>query len=400
MAPPANDKVVYLDAAATSWPKPPEVLAALTRHLADSGGNPGRAGHRLSLAAGRNLCAVREGLAALFGLKDPSRIAFSSGATESLNLALRGLLRRGDVVVADPLIHNASARVISALAHEGVHVVHAPPDASGAFDLDAFVAALRTAAEQCRGRVLGLLTLASNVSGTIAPLGAAAEAAREADAMLVVDAAQAVGHLPIDLAEAPNALLAFAGHKGLLGLQGSGGLALGAEIDPALLIPLRRGGTGSRSESEEQPDFLPDRFEAGTPNPPGIVALGAGVALLRAASLDAEEERGAEKSRLLIEGLCRIGGLRILGPGPEARRIGLVSFTVEGADPAAVALALDDEFGVLCRVGLHCAPRAHRALGSYPDGAIRFAPGRDVDEDALHYALDSLAQVLKRERSR
>jgi len=380
--------VIYLDYAATSWPKPPAVIAAMAECLETAGGNPGRSGHRLSIAAARVLYDARETVAELFGAPDPEQVIFCSNATEGLNLAINGIVRAGDHVVTTGMEHNSVMRPLRALEHEGVRVTVVPCDGHGRLDTLALVDAVTP------GTRLVVVNHASNVVGTIQPLAEVARVAHAAGALLLVDAAQTAGVVPIDVAELGIDLLAFTGHKGLHGPSGTGGLIIGESVDTTQMRPLVRGGTGSRSEYEEQPDVLPDRFESGTPNCVGLAGLAAGIRWVRERGIDAIRAHETGLCLRLAEGLAVIPGITLYGPSSCAERTAVLSCTVAGLRVSEVGLALDDGYGVLTRVGLHCSPSAHRTLRTFPDGTVRLALGpgtTSADVDATLSALATLA---------
>jgi cysteine desulfurase family protein len=381
--------MIYLDHAATSWPKPPAVLRAMADFLDQSGGNPGRSGHRLAIAAGRIIYAAREAAAALFGVPDPLRVIFTHNATCALNLALHGLLRPGDRVVTTGIEHNAVMRPLRALEPQGVEVMVAPCAPDGSLNLAAFGDAL------AGGARLAVVCQASNVCGVLAPLAEIAALAHAAGALLLVDAAQTAGVVPIDMPGLGVDLLAFTGHKGLQGPPGTGGLALGERVDVAELAPLVQGGTGSRSEHEFQPEFLPDKYESGTPNGVGIAGLGAGIQWLQERGVEAIRAHEIALTQRLLEGLGEIPGVRVYGPAEVARRTAVVSFTVAGRRVSELGGRLDDEHGVLARVGLHCAPAAHKTLGTFPEGTVRLAPGPLTTLAEIDAALAVVAQVVR-----
>jgi cysteine desulfurase family protein len=389
-----RDGAIYLDHAATSWPKPPEVIAAVGDYLQRAGGSPGRSAHRLSIEAGRAIQAAREDAAALFGIADPMRVVFTSGATQAINTALFGLLRPGDEVVAGGVEHNAVMRPLRALERRGVGVIVAAGTRDGATDPEGLETAIRASAAGGRLRLL-VINHASNVCGTIAPLREITRLAHDAGALVLVDAAQTAGVLPIDVGRDGIDMLAFTGHKGLHGPQGTGGLVLADSFDAARLEPLVFGGTGSRSDSEEQPVFLPDRFESGTPNGPGIAGLGAGLRWVRDRGAAATREHEMLMTRALIDGLRGIDGVSVYGPEAPEARVAVVSFTVAGRRVSEIGWRLDHEHGVLCRVGLHCAPAAHRAIGTFPEGTVRFAPGPLTTEADIQAALEAVARVIE-----
>jgi cysteine desulfurase family protein len=376
--------LVYLDQAATSFPKPPEVLAAVRSYLEDAGGSPGRSGHRLSAEAARRVFAAREAVAGLLGVGDPRRLVFTPGATAALNLALAGTLRPGDHVLLGPLAHNAVARPLRRLRERlGLEVTALPCDAEGLLDPD-----VAARARTPRTRLL-ILTHASNATGALQPVREIKAAV--GDLPVLLDAAQSAGSLPLEVDAWGLELVAFTGHKALLGLQGTGGLALGPGVAPE---PLMLGGTGSRSESDEQPDFLPDRYESGTPNGPGLAGLGAGATWVRArgvAAIHAHELALCARLRAHLEGLP---GVRLLGPRDPARRSAIVSLALPGHDLGTLVGRLDREHGVLVRAGLHCAPLAHRAAGTFPAGALRLAPGPLTTAAEVDLAAAALVGML------
>ncbi|MHB0859573.1 MAG: aminotransferase class V-fold PLP-dependent enzyme [Anaerolineae bacterium] len=380
--------MIYLDNAATSWPKPPQVLAAMTEYLQSAGGNPGRSAHALSIAAGRSLYETRELLAILFHAPDPLRIVFTLNVTQAINLALRGLLRPGDRVVTSSVEHNAVMRPLRALEREGVEVVVVPCGSDTLLDPADLAKAITP------GTRLVVLTHASNVTGAIQPIAEAARLAHDAGALVLVDAAQSAGVVPIDVQAMEIDLLGFTGHKGLQGPPGTGGLVIGPRVDVLAMQPLERGGTGSNSEHEEQPEHLPDKFESGTPNGVGIAGLGAAIQYLLDRGVDEICRHEVALTRLLLEGLAGIPGVRVYGPADAARRTATVSFTLAGRRVSDVGLWLDEERGILARVGLHCAPAAHKTLGTFPEGTVRLSAGAmttPAEVDAACDAVEALA---------
>jgi len=381
--------MIYLDHAATSWPKPLEVVRAMTDFLQLAGGNPGRSGHRLSVAAGRIVYEAREAVAALIGAPDPMRIVFTSNATHAINLALHGLIEPGGRVVTTGMEHNAVMRPLRFLEKRGVDVVVTPCASDGVLDMADFERAVTP------GTRLVVVNHASNVVGTLSPLAEIAAVAHAAGALLLVDAAQTAGVVPIDMRAMGIDLLAFTGHKSLQGPPGTGGLALSETVDAARLKPLVQGGTGSRSESEMQPDLLPDKFESGTPNGAGIAGLGAAVRWVTGRGVEAIRRHEVALTRRLLESLSEIPGVTVYGPTDADRRVAIVSFRVAGRRVSEIGQRLDEEFDVLCRVGLHCAPAAHKTLGTFPEGTVRFAPGPLTTPEEIDAALNAVKQVAQ-----
>jgi cysteine desulfurase family protein len=381
--------MIYLDNAATSWPKPPEVAQAMTDFLACAGGNPGRSGHALSIAAGRLVYETREAVAELFNAPDPLRVIFTQNATQAINLALKGILRRGSRVVTTSVEHNAVMRPLRALEREGVQVTIVSCDREGFLSLAGMEHAVQP------GTSLVTVTHANNVTGTILPVAQVARMAHRAGALLLVDAAQTAGAVPIDVQDMGIDLLAFTGHKSLYGPPGTGGLVIGDRVDVSALDPLMRGGTGSRSEFEEQPEDLPDKFESGTPNGPGIAGLGAGISFVRSRGIAAIRAHEIQLAGRLIAGLQEIPGVRVYGPEDPVRRTATVSFTVEGFRVSDVGLRLDEGFGILARVGLHCAPAVHRAIGTFPEGTVRLAPGAFTTPEEIEAVLVAIRTIAQ-----
>ncbi|MEW6199858.1 MAG: aminotransferase class V-fold PLP-dependent enzyme [Planctomycetota bacterium] len=379
--------MIYLDNAATSWPKPEGVADAMVRFLRDVGANPGRSGHALANAAERVRLDAREAVAALFNLSDPFRIIFTAGATTAINLVLHGLLTPGSHVVTTGIEHNAVMRPLRALEARGVSVTVVPGRPDGSLEV--------TSIERCLTPATRLIVVnhASNVCGTVLPVREIGALAQARGIPLLVDAAQTAGVWPIALGADRIDLLAFSGHKGLLGPTGTGGLAISESFDIDRLPPLIQGGTGSRSEQEVQPDFLPDKYEAGTPNIVGLAGLVASVRYVLDRGVEAIRRHDHDLAARLIAGLKGIAGVQVYGTGNAARQVAVVSFNIAGRTCAEVASSLEQDFGVLCRPGLHCAPVAHRTLGTLPGGTIRFAPGLFTTSDEIHRAVDAVRRV-------
>ena len=380
--------VLYLDNAATSDPKPEEVVLAVSVCMRDANANPGRGAHRRAVAAARIVYEARVRLAELVGVADPAQVVFTAGCTDALHLALRGLLgSEAGRVVCSAFEHNAVWRPLRDWARRtGGELVVIPPGRDGApLDLDALAGAAR------RSR-LCVLTHASNVTGAILPVAEAAEICRRHAMALLVDAAQTAGHLPEGWEAMGASLVSCSGHKGLLGPQGTGLLYIRPGVD---LPPVRLGGTGGNSEEDVPPADLPERYEAGTLNTPGIAGLGAAADVLLRMGLPARRRAELDLLDGLLRNLRGIPGLRVIGPAAARARTGCVSLTVDGWDPARVADVLDQRFGIAMRAGLHCAPLAHRTLGTFPEGTVRVSPGWKTtpsDIEAVVRALDWVAR--------
>lgn len=382
---------VYLDNAATSHPKPPSVRAAMLRFMDDVHASAGRGAYAEARAAGALLDQVRSSLATLLGVSAPERLLFTLNCSDALNLALKGILRPGDRVVTSVMEHNSILRPLAALEERlGISVVRVPADHEGLISTEAVAAAL------CEPTRLVALQHASNVSGTLQPVAAVAGLARAAGAFMLVDAAQTLGSVPLAPEQVGIDLLAFPGHKSLLGPLGTGGLWVSPRVD---LATVREGGTGSRSEEAVQPSFWPDRHEAGSHNLVGLAGLAASVEWILQRGV---EDITATKQRLMrrfLEQLAGLEGVRLHGPARAEGRVGVFSCTVGRHAPEAAGRLLDDLHGVKVRSGLHCAPFAHQALGTFPTGTVRLSIGPFTTAAELDRAARALADVASRRAS-
>jgi cysteine desulfurase family protein len=380
---------VYLDNAATSWPKPESVCTAVVQYLRESGAAAGRAVYQEALDADRTLQLVRASIARLIGADDSRRIVFTLNGTDALNLALHGLLLPGDHVITSQAEHNSVLRPLHHLSAErGVHVTRLPIDRRGCVDPDQCRRAI-----QADTRLIALIH-ASNVTGAMQPAVEIGTIAREAGVLFLVDAAQTIGHVPIDVGHLRADLLAAPGHKGLLGPTGTGILYVGPRAEPRLRS-LRQGGTGTQSEWDRQPEDLPEKYEAGIQNLAGIVGLGAGVEYLLQRGVSAiERHEQALTLRLLRawEGEPRV---QVHGPAGLEDRVGVVTVSVDGYDPQELAAMLDASRRIQVRAGLHCAPGVHRALGTLGrGGALRFSVGALNDAADVDVATRTLGEFL------
>ncbi|MCU0663161.1 MAG: aminotransferase class V-fold PLP-dependent enzyme [Myxococcota bacterium] len=358
----------------------------MERFLKGPGANPGRSGHALSIQAGRVVFEARERVARLFGHGDPMSVVFTKNATEALNLAIQGLLKPGDHVLTSTMEHNSVLRPLRFLEGRGVDVTRVPCDTSGSLDPADVKAAL-----SAKTRLI-VLSHASNVVGTLCPVEEIGQLSAGRELIFCVDAAQSAGACPIDMAAMGIDLLAFTGHKSLYGPQGTGGLCIG-ERARGRLSPLLYGGTGSVSDSDVHPDFLPDCFEAGTLNAVGLAGLAAGLEFVEERGLAAIREHEAKLTARLIDGLRELPRLRVHGTGDAARQTAVVSFNIDGWSCSEVASALEDRAFICCRAGLHCAPLAHRQLGTFPEGAVRFSLGIFNTEEEIAAALDAVREL-------
>ena len=379
---------VYLDNAATSYPKAPGVGAAMSGFITEVGCNIARGGYQRAYDAAGRVLEVREKLNALVGGPGPRNVIFTAGATAGLNLLLKGLLRTGDKVLTSHMEHNAVLRPLEQLKQQGVCVEYLPCTDRGELLLDGLADKLTPdvrAVVLCHG---------SNLSGTLFPIEQVGPLCRARGIFFLVDAAQTLGVRPVDMSAMAIDGLAFPGHKGLLGPQGIGGVVL-TDALAAALDPLLSGGTGSLSESLEMPAFLPDRFEAGTLNLPGIFGLGAALDYLEqeGEALRLREHRLAGHLWARMKEL-EPDGIRVLGTDDPANRTGVVSIDFLKADNGEMAFRLEQEYGVQTRCGLHCAPVAHRTLGTFPQGAVRFSVGPFTTFEEIDYVQSAVCELL------
>lgn len=383
------EKIIYFDHAATTWPKLPEVTEAMRLAMESAGGNAGRGGHRLAKAATAVLYDARETVADFFGCEDPFHVVFTSNVTESINLVLKGFLKPGDHVLVSPLEHNAVMRPLNALTRDGITWEMLPAFEDGSVNPHSVKAKMK------KNTRLIILCHESNVNGVIQPLRAVGEIARESGCLLMADCAQSAGHLPIRIEEDLIDFLAFTGHKGLMGPTGTGGLIFGQRAPIQAVEPLKYGGTGSFSESIDQPVFLPDRFESGTLNVVGLAGLTAGIHWLNEKNRDGKlEESQNQLMRVLLGFLNQVPNLKLYRAVNPHNQGSVISFTIEGVDNGLAAEWLDTDCDILVRTGLHCAPMAHRTLGTFPKGTIRLSisPLTTIDEiEACAAAINTFA---------
>jgi cysteine desulfurase family protein len=356
--------------------------------LGKVGANPGRSAHRLSIESARIVYSAREAVAELFNALDPLRVVFGLNVTEALNLALRGLLRPGDHVVTSSMEHNSVMRPLRALEKQGVELTVVRCSQEGFLDPADLEAALKP------NTIMIALNHASNVVGTLLPVAEAGRIARQYGTLLLVDAAQSGGAYPIDMQADQIDLLAFTGHKALYGPMGTGGLIIGERVEVSGMDPLKRGGTGSRSEHEEQPSFLPDVYESGTPNAVGLAGLEAGIRWVLGQGVKAIRTHEVTLTRRLIDGLTAIPRASVYGGLDNYHQTATVSFNIDGMAASEVGLRLDEEYGILCRVGLHCAPAAHKTIGTFPDGTVRFGLGAFNTVGEVDSALEAVTQLI------
>lgn len=381
---------IYFDNASTTFPKPPAVAEAVYRYLTEGGCNINRGSYQKAYQTEEQVYETRQAISDLFGGAGAQAVAFTRNVTESLNVLLKGFLHPGDHVLVSSMEHNAVMRPLRQLEAQGVAFTRVPCRRDGTLDTAALESCLR---DNTRAVVM---THASNVCGTLLPIGEVGAFCRAHGLWFFVDSAQTAGVWPIDMATMGIDAVAFTGHKGLLGPQGIGGFVLGPGL-ASQIEPLIAGGTGSLSHTEQMPAFLPDRFEAGTLNLPGILGLGAGLTWLQETGMDQIRAHELALTERFLTGLTELdpAGERfpVAGRREISGRTGVVSIQTGFADPAQVADALDTDYGIMTRVGLHCAPSAHQTLGTYPTGTIRFSFGWWNTESEVDRALEALREL-------
>lgn len=377
---------IYLDHAATSFPKPPWVAACMAEYIDHVGANINRGSYDAAQQAGLTALRLRQRLCALFAFPDPAHVVLTPGNTWGLNLVLGGALRPGDHCIVSSLEHNAVMRPLQRLAKQGVTFSRIPCDGEGFLHLAALERLFQPNTK------LVVLAHASNVSGTLQDAAAVGKLCAARGVPFCLDAAQTAGHLPFSFGALGLSALSVPAHKGLLGPQGLGALLLAPDFARAL-EPCVTGGTGSASDSEEQPSYMPDKFEPGTPNLPGIYGWEAALEFLQDVGLDTVRAHDVALSRRFLDGLEAIPGIRLAGPREPLRRVGVFSLDFVGRDNAEAAYRLETEFGILTRCGLHCAPAAHKTLGTFPQGTVRFSTGWTTTENDIDAALAAIAAV-------
>lgn len=377
--------MIYLDHAATSYPKPPEVALAMHGYL-EFAGNPGRSSHELARSAEAAIWDARQALADLLGATEPDRIVFTLNATMALNMAIKGIVEPGDRVLTSSFEHNSVVRPLHAAGQDGITWTAIPPTADSPIDLDA------ARAELSAGGVRAIcLSHASNVTGSVLPVREVYHLAQRYEAVLVLDAAQSAGHLPVsaDLAD----VVVFAGHKGLWGPQGTGGMYVGEAIT---IKPSLHGGTGGRSDLPTQPRWLPHALEAGTPNGVGVAGLAAAVRHVGEIGIDEIRKTELTLRERLVSELASVPGAVVHETPTAEPPVGVVSVSLADGRPVGpVAALLDERHGVCVRSGLHCAPLAHRQIGTFPDGTLRFSVSHLTTEAELDTAVAALSMVLR-----
>ncbi|WZL73148.1 aminotransferase class V-fold PLP-dependent enzyme [Clostridiaceae bacterium 35-E11] len=376
----------YLDNAATTFPKPEKVYQAMDQCMREYGANPGRSGHKLALKAGRAIYRTRELLCQLFHIDNPMQIIFTCNATDSLNLALKGILKTGDHVITTSMEHNSMIRPIKSLEKSGVENTVVQCDEKGMLDPEKIQAAIK------ENTKLIAITHASNVSGTRMPIEKIGEIAKKNKTLFLVDAAQTAGVYDIDVQKMNIDLLAAPGHKGLMGPQGTGILYIREGVE---LMHMKEGGTGSKSEMLTQPEIIPDRYESGTPNTPGIVGLGAGVAFILEEGLDKIRNHEEALTAYMLSELKKIEKIIVYGPQDSKKQAAVISINIGEEDSSEVSYVLDKVFDIAVRSGLHCAPMAHQTLGTFEQGTVRFSLGYFTTKEDIIKAVEALKKICE-----
>lgn len=377
--------MIYLDNAATTYPKPDKVYDAVLDCMKNYGANPGRAGHKLAIAAGRIIYEARENVAKLFNIENPMNIIFTHNATDSLNLAIKGILKSGDHVITTSIEHNSVIRPIKSLEEIGIENTIVSCDKYGQLNPTDIEKAIKPNTK------LIVTTHASNVCGTLVDIKAVGDIAKKNNILYLIDASQTAGIYDIDLKKLNIDMIGIAGHKGLLGPQGTGVLYIREGIR---LKQLKEGGTGSKSEELTQPDIFPDKYESGTHNTPGLAGLNAGVKFILEKGIDNIRYHEEELTGYFIEELKKIPNIKIYGPMDSKKQASVVSINIGNIDSGEISYILDDVYNIATRSGLHCSPLAHKTLGSFEQGTVRFGIGYFNTKSDIDKALSALKDIV------
>ena len=379
---------IYLDNASTTFPKAPTVATAMSDYITNRGININRGSYALAYDVEDIIYTTRQRLHPLFNGHDPAHVIFTQNVTMSLNMVIKGLLKAGDHVLVSSMEHNAVMRPLTQLLDKGITFDTIPCDSTGSIQMDSIEPLIRP------NTVALIINHASNVCGTIQPLESIGPICKAHNLQFIVDAAQTAGVIPIDVKACHIDALCFTGHKGLLGPQGIGGIILTKEMAQTL-TPLIAGGTGSFSHLETMPTHMPDAFESGTLNLPGIIGLNEGLAYIESQGMENIHNHELALTQAFLEGLQSIDGINIVGKQNIQDRTAVVSITIDGMDPANIAYELESTYHIMTRVGLHCAPRAHQTLGTYPEGTVRFSFGYANTHKDVESALSALHRIVK-----
>ena len=381
-------KYIYLDNASTTFPKAPNVANAMSDYLTNYGININRGSYALAYDVEDIIYTTRQRLNNVFNGHDPSHVIFTQNVTMSLNMVIKGLLKAGDHILVSSMEHNAVMRPLTQLLDKGITFDIISCDVTGSIQLESIETLIRP------NTVAMIINHASNVCGTVQPIESIGAICKAHNLHFIVDAAQTAGVIPIDVKACYIDALCFTGHKGLLGPQGIGGIIFTKEMAQTL-TPLIAGGTGSFSHLETMPTNMPDAFEAGTLNLPGIIGLNEGLSYIESVGMENIHNHELALTKTFLEGLRSITGVNIIGKQDIQDRTAVVSITIDGMDPASIAYELESTYHIMTRVGLHCAPRAHQTLGTYPEGTVRFSFGYANTLEEVDIALSALHTILK-----
>lgn len=376
--------MLYFDNAATSYPKPKKVMEGALRAMQDFGANPGRSGHQLALKASREIFEARELVAGFFNISDPKQVIFTSNGTESLNMGIKGVLEKGDHVITTSMEHNSVLRPIKALEKEGVDHTIIECRKDGSLPMDQVEKSIQSNTK------LIVLTHSSNLTGTLMPIEAVGEIAKARGILFLVDAAQTAGLYPIDVQKMHIDLLAAPGHKSLLGPQGTGILYIRENL---FLKTLKEGGTGSKSHDPFQPEILPDRYESGTPNTPGIVGLKEGISYILEKGRDKLLQHEESLTKYFLEEMEKLDFIEVYGPKDCKKQSPVVALNFRSMDSSEIAYILDSMFDIAVRPGVHCAPLAHKTIGTVEQGAVRFSFGYQTTLEDVKKAVEAIKTI-------
>ena len=379
---------IYLDNASTSFPKAPTVATAMSDYITNRGININRGSYALAYDVEDIIYTTRQRLNTLFNGHDPSHVIFTQNVTMSLNIVIKGLLKAGDHVLVSSMEHNAVMRPLTQLLDKDITFDTIPCDSTGYIQMESIEPLIRP------NTVALIINHASNVCGTIQPLESIGPICKAHNLQFIVDTAQTAGVIPIDVKACHIDALCFTGHKGLLGPQGIGGIILTKEMAQTL-VPLIAGGTGSFSHLETMPTHMPDAFEAGTLNLPGIIGLNEGLSYIESQRMENIHNHELALTQAFLEGLQSIDVFNIIGKQDIQDRTAVISITIDSMDPASIAYELESNYHIMTRVGLHCASRAHQTLRTYPEGTVRFSFGYANTHKDVESALSALHRILK-----
>ena len=378
--------MIYLDNAATTFPKPRQVYEAVLDCMENYGANPGRAGHKLAMRAGREIYECRENIAKLLNVSNPMSIVFTHNATDSLNLAIKGVVKSGDHIITTSIEHNSVIRPIKALEKNGVENTIVKCDRYGHLDPNDIKKAIKPNTK------LIVTTHASNVCGTIVDIESVGNIAKENNVLYLVDASQTLGVYDIDIQKINVDMIAAPGHKCLLGPQGTGMLYIRDGLEVNIL---KEGGTGSNSEDLFQPNMMPDRYESGTHNTPGIAGLNAGVKFILETGIDKIRKHEEELCEYMLTKLTEVPNIKIYGPLDSKKRAAVISINIGDIDSGEITFILDDMYEIATRSGIHCSPLAHKTLGTLRQGTVRFSLGYFNTKDDIDKAVEALKEIEK-----